>query len=123
MKKLIIFALSVLSVTAVFAFEPIWLSSNTATVDTTQVLCGQYAINGTSTTLKGLIHEVVVSSISATGTVALYNSTYTATNVSSIGPILTTTVSSPYIYDVTFPGGLVYSKTGGAQVQIIYACY
>ena len=122
MKKYIIFGLSVLAVTAAFAFEPVWLSSNTATVDTTQVLCGQYAINGTSTTLHGIIHEVVVSSISATGTVTLYNSTSTATG-QSIGPILTTTVSSPYTYDVTFPGGLIYSKTGGAQVQIIYACY
>lgn len=104
----------------------IWLSSNTATADTTQVLCGQYAVGGTTSTLKGVIHEVVVSSPSA-GSVTLYNSSFTATAVQSIGPVTTGGISqssvSPYLYDVIFPGGLIYSKTGTAQVQILYQCY
>lgn len=124
MKRLCLFLASLfLASSLAMAFEPIWLSSNTATVDTTQVLCGQYAVNGNTTTLKGLVHEVIVSSAGALGTVQLFNSTFTATTALSIGPIITTNQAPPYVYDVIFPGGLIYSKTGAAQVQIIYACY
>ena len=105
----------------------VWTSSNTGTADTTQPLCGQYLVGTSTVTAHAVIHEVVVSSPTAGG-VALYNSSWTTTS-QSIGPIScggangTGQTVSPYVYDVTFPNGLMYSKTGTSQVQILYQCY
>lgn len=105
-----------------YAVTPaIWLSSNTATADTNQVLCGQYVVNNTTTTLHGVVHAIIVSS-GTSGGVTLYNSSYTTTS-QSIGPVNTATVSAPFDYDVIFGNGLMYNKTGTAQVQMLYACY
>lgn len=100
----------------------VWASSNTATIDTNQTLCGQYAVNGATSTLHAVVHEVIVSSAIAATTVTLYNSSFTATGVQSIGPVMTSSLGS-YVYDSVFPNGLNYTKTGGAQIQILYVCY
>lgn len=101
----------------------VWLSSNTATADTNVPLCGQYLIGISSVVYHAVVHEVVVSSAVATTTLTLYNSSFTATGVQSIGPITTSSLNAPYVYDTVFPNGLMYAKTGGAQVQIEYQCY
>jgi hypothetical protein len=100
----------------------VWLSSNTATADTTVPLCAQYLVGTSTVTARGVIHSVVVSSPSAGG-VTLYNSSWTATGVQNIGPDNTGSTVAPYNYDVVFTNGLMYTKTGTANVQILYQCY
>jgi hypothetical protein len=111
-----------LMATSAWSVQQVWTSSNTNTADSLAVLCGMYQVGGTSTTLRGILHEVVVSSAIAATTLTVYNSTYTATTNYSIGPIITGTLGS-YTYDTTFPLGMIYTKTGPAQVQILYECY
>jgi hypothetical protein len=107
-----------------FAIAPaVWLSSNTTTTDTTQVLCGQYSTPLATSTLHGWLHEVVISSPAVGGSVTIYNSTFTTTGARSVGPITTLVYPNEYLYDVDFPNGMIYSTTGGAQVQILYQCY
>jgi hypothetical protein len=106
------------------ALEPVWTSSNTSTADSTQTLCGQFIIGGSSIPLRSIVHEVVVSSAVA-GTFQLWNSSWTvasATSTLTIGPIMTGTLGS-YFYDTALTQGLVYSKTGTATVQVLYGCY
>ncbi len=127
MKKLLLILGTILSFSALaHALDmDVWLSSNTATVDTMQVLCGMYAVGSSSVVYHAVIHSVIVSS-TATATTAnltLYNSTWTTTGTQSIGPINTQAIVPNYNYDVVFPNGLIYSKTGNAQVQMIYQCY
>lgn len=100
----------------------VWLSSNTATADTTQPLCGQYLVGTSTVVYHGVLHAVIVSTPTAGG-VTVYQSSYTASGVASIGPVNTTVTQSPIYYDVAFPNGMIYTKTGTAQVQILYQCY
>lgn len=124
MKKLAIFLASFLMMGSMaFAVDmDVWLSSNTATADTTVPLCAQYLVGTSTVTARGVVHSVVVSSPSAGG-VTLYNSSWTATGVQNIGPDNTGSNVAPYNYDVVFTNGLMYTKTGTANVQILYQCY
>lgn len=99
----------------------VWLSSNTATVDTNVPLCGQYQVGTSSVVYHAVVHYVVVTSTVA-GAITLYNSSFTAT-AQTIGPINTGAQVFAYPYDVVFPNGLMYAKTGTGQVQILYQCY
>ena len=99
----------------------VWISSNTATADTTLPLCGQYLVGTSTAVYHGVLHEVVVST-GASGGVTVYQSSFSST-ANSIGPINTAAVAAPFVYDVAFPSGMMYTKTGTAQVQILYQCY
>jgi hypothetical protein len=102
----------------------VWLSSNTATVDSTQTLCGQYLVGTSTAVYHGVLHEVIVSSAVALSTIQLYNSSWTVVGTTqTIGPIVTGTQTFPFVYDVIFPNGLSYVKSGTSQVQILYQCY
>jgi hypothetical protein len=123
MRKFLVFLASFLMVSMAVAFLPVWLSSNTATADTLQPLCGQYLVGVSTAVYHSILHEVIVSSAIAATTLTVYNSSFTATS-QSIGPIMTSSLSpGGYVYDVDFSNGLSYTKTGTAQVQIIYQCY
>lgn len=124
MKRLLLCAISILGLASMaMAYKPTWLSSNTATADTTAILCGTFVTTLSTTVLHGVIHEVVVSSAvtSGLGNITLYNSTFTASS-QNIGPIYTG-ATGVYPYDIEFPNGLIYTKTGTNQVQIIYSCF
>lgn len=116
MKKIFLTGLLLGSISgASFAAESVWLSSNTATADSVKTLCGQ----GT----RGTLFSVVVSSGgSATSGITLYQSSWTATGVSTIGPIDTRS-QMQLGYRVNFPKGMAYTTTGNAQTQILYVCY
>lgn len=115
------------------ALEAPWLSSNTATADSTSTLCGQFSIaNGTNTIIvpsQGWLHGVVISSGSSSvnNTIQFYDSSWTVVSATSsrvIGPINITSVSTnPMIYDIVFRYGLSYVKTGLSTVQILYQCF
>lgn len=124
MKRLLILAGLMVGLSGgAFAFPDVWLSSNTTTADSTATLCGQYAVNGTTTTLHGILHEVIVSSaIGGTG-LTIYNSSWTVVGVNSVGYINGGAITAPFLYDVVFPNGMSYLKNGTGQMQIIYACY
>lgn len=99
----------------------VWLSSNTATADATGVLCGQYVVGTSTVVYHGVLHAVIVSTPTAGG-VTVYQSS-SSTTAASIGPVNTSVTQSPIYYDVSFPNGMMYAKTGTAQVQILYQCY
>jgi hypothetical protein len=126
MKKLFIFLASFFIFSS-FAFAldmDVWLSSNTATADPAGLLCGMYAVGTSSVVYHSVIHSVVVSSTATgAGFLTLYNSTFTTTGSQSLGPINMQAIVPNYNYDVTFPNGLFYVKTGTGQAQILYQCY
>lgn len=98
-----------------FCADHVARSSTTLTADTTAVLCG-----GGS---RGLLYSVITSSAGAGGMqLTIYNSSWTATNVAAIGPIMNTTVGE-YDYFTQLPGGMMYTKTGTAAVTMLYDCF
>jgi len=123
MKKLLISAILLFISTFGYAVSAVWISSYTATADTTQNLC----INK-----NGLLHGIVVSSASATngGLVSIYASSAT---VDSTMAVVDTTGRGSYFYDTVAIAtntagsydytGLTYSKVGTASVTILYYCY
>jgi hypothetical protein len=122
MKKILSVLLLIASMCGIsHALEDMWTSSNTATADTSQPLCTQFLIGTSTYTMRSVVHEVVVSSASA-GTFQVWNSSWNTTGTQTLGPIMTSSLGS-YFFDVAFPQGLLYTKTGGGQVQIMYACY
>lgn len=102
----------------------IWLSSNTATADTTQNLCpGKTYVVGTSTVTEGnhgVFHGVCINTGSA-GTFTVYNSSATAT--SPIAAINTATAQPCSLYDVGVSSGLTYTNSATANLTILYQCY
>jgi hypothetical protein len=100
----------------------IWLSSNTATAQSTSTLCGQYISNGTTTTLHGVLHGVCVNTAAA-GNIQVFNSTYTSMSNSLTGVYSTATQEPCNFYDATAPNGLMFLKVGTGDVSILYQCY
>lgn len=94
----------------------IWISSNTATADTTQNLCKPKQGN---TTARGLFHGARINTGGA-GTLTVYASSASAT--SPIAAINTAAVAS-LDYDVIVSSGLTYSQTGTANITLLYQCY
>lgn len=111
MKKILIAALIFVSI-PVMAAE-IFRSSQTATADSAKALCTEGK--------RGYLYNVCVSSaIAATG-ITVYNSSFT-TAVQNTGFVSTASVGC-YEYLVGYPSGLMYTKTGTANVTIAYDCY
>lgn len=107
-----------------FCFEPTWISSNTATADTTKNLCpGQTYLIGTSTVTEGnhgIFHGACVNT-GVTGTLTVYNSSATATV--PIAAILTSTSMPCSLYDVAVSSGLTYTNSATGNVTILYTCF
>lgn len=106
-----ILLLGKLSLPAHALFNQTWISSNTATADTTQNLCKK--------STRAAFHGVRINN-GATGTLTIYNSSGTATN-----PIAVVQTSSTWAgdYDVITSSGLTYSNSATANVTILYQCY
>lgn len=93
-----------------------WISSYTATNDTTgRIVCSSVASGGGCR-----FHGVVISSTGTASSMTIYNSSSTATNVFTV---INTAVQGTYMYDVYLSSGLVYTTTGAsaAKVNILYA--
>lgn len=100
-----------------FATPSVWLSSNTATADTTQVLCPNTANVNTK---RAILHAVCVNT-GAAGTLTVYNSSATAVN-----PLLamnTAAVVACATYDISTSSGLTYTNSATANVTLTYMCY
>jgi hypothetical protein len=99
---------------SVHAAESVWKSSNTATAESSAVLCGQGK--------RGHLFSVAVSSAGAAQSgITVYNSSFTTTT-DFVGPI-DTRAQVQYGYRTPMVKGMMYTKTGTAQVQILYDCY
>lgn len=124
-KFLAIFASLLMFSATAFAFEDTWLSSNTATADTTKLLCsGSSYLVGTSTITtgnKGIIHGLCIGNGVPGEIVTVYNSSASATN--PIFAVSASTMTPCSIYDVAVSSGLTYSKTSTANVTFLYQCY
>lgn len=95
-----------------FATDYIAKSSNTQTADNLGVLCGK----------RGIVYGVNVSSGGQVASqMTLFNSSWTQTGASKLGPINGQTVGS-YPYKVMFSSGLIYCSSGTAAMQILYDC-
>lgn len=126
MKKALFLAIiSILAATSFsFAFEDTWLSSNTATADTTKILCQSTSYTvGVSTIIvggHGIFHGACVNT-GAAGTLTVYNSSSTAVN--PIFAMNTAAVVPCSLYDVNMSSGLVYTNSATANVTMLYSCY
>lgn len=108
------FVLSILCLAVPAMARDIYRSSTTATADTTQVLCGSGR--------RGYLYSVCVSSaVSGTGT-TIYNSSFTTSGVANTGFISNGTVGC-VAYQTVYPKGLLYTKTGVANINIAYDCF
>ena len=123
MKKLIlVLGICFLFQSRVHALQTsVWLSSNVPTAVSTAAICGTYAVLGTTTTLRGILHGICINT-AGTGNVQVFASTGTAT--SSITGLYSTATQAPCnFYDVESVNGLSYNKNGTADVTILYQCY
>ena len=124
-KVLAVVALLSVSTLLFAAGGNIWRSSNTAVADTTLNLCkGITQLVGTSTITTGnhgIFHGACVNRGLSGGTLAIYNSSASATS-----PIATISVSTPMpcsVYDVGISSGLTYTNSGTADITILYQCW
>lgn len=104
----------------------VWLSSNTATADTTKNLCTavNYLVGTTTITVggHGVFHGVCVNDAGSTGTISVFNSSGTST--SPIAVIrATSTVSACKYYDVQISSGLTYTTSAPNDTTFLYQCY
>ena len=111
--------LFVLMLLAPLSYGAVWMSSYTATADTSSFMCPG--------TKRAFLHSVMVTSATA-GSFTVYNSSLTVSvgtaTVTSINPH---TVGS-YVFDIpivstTSAGSFSYIKAGTAQMHILYDCY
>lgn len=121
MKRISVFLILLLSSSVLWATDT-WVSSFTATVDTTKNVCG--ADRGIVTNKRGFFHGVCVSSASVGGGVyTVYNASASAINPLAV---IDTTTKGCYYYDVvasTASKGLTYSNSSTANVTLLYNCY
>ena len=105
-----------------YAVAPVlWKSSQTATADTTQPLCGQF-LSGTSTvTYHAILYNVCISSPVTGSAVTLYNSSYTATTNGT--GYISAANEGCLTFNTVYPKGLMYTTTGSANIIIGYDCY
>lgn len=92
-----------------------WISSNTATADTTKnIRCSSVQNNPGCK-----FHGVVVSSAGINSSIIIYNSSATAAN--TITTLDTTVRGATYLFDVFLSTGLTYTTVGTANLTILYA--
>jgi hypothetical protein len=112
------------SCTLYAATGQVWISSTTATANTTQRLCPQLFSTNIG---HGIFHGVCVNEpISGlSGTLTVFNSSATTDNsISTITTNGSTTGSLPgcVFYDVAFSSGLSYTTVSTAAVTMLYSC-
>lgn len=116
MKKLFLAALFLGLSSVLYATPNVWVSSHTATADTTKVLCPNYP---NATDGRGIIHGLCVNTGTA-GTYTLYNSSAAAVN--TIAAISTASTGCLY-YDIAVSSGITYTNSATADVTLLYGCY
>jgi len=109
-----------------YAVQPVWLSSHTATADTTQILCpSRTFVLGTSTITEGghaILHGVCVNDANS-GTISIYNSSSTAVNAVAVIRSTTAATSGCQFFDVQMSSGLVYTTSQPNDVTFLYGCF
>ena len=128
MKNFFLSTLLALVATTVFAFQPVWRASHTATADSTKILCqgNTYVINGSTVTNGnlGILHGVCVNDPSAaTGTITVYDSSSTATNAFAVIRATAAATMGCMFYDVQVSSGLVYSNSTTNDITLLYQCF
>lgn len=118
MKKLGIVAISILGLASwsLAVSGSVWLSSNTATVDTNKALCQTVFA---SSWPRGVVHNVCVNTGTA-GTYTVYNSSGSGVNKMAA---IDTAAKGCQIYDVVMSSGITYTNSATADVTISYSCY
>lgn len=124
----VFFASFLIGVAICMAVPQVWISSHTATADTTKILCqsNTFVVAGSTFTNggKGILHSVCVNDASAgSGTVTIYNSSSTAVNPVAIIRSTSAVSSGCNMYDVYMSSGLVYTNSATNDVTITYECY
>ena len=99
-----------------YALPSVYLSSNTATADTTQALCTQTSPGSQP---HGIVHTVCINTGTA-GTLTLYNAN--GSGVNRAAAISTANVGCQ-IFDVALSSGITYTNSATANVTISYQCY
>ena len=118
MKKILVL-LGILMLETGLAFAgPPWISSYTATADTTQPLCTQVG-----KTRRGIFHGVCVSNPISGGTITIYNSSSTAVN--TVAVILSTQAAHGgcNYYDIFMSTGITYTTSQANATTFMYECY
>lgn len=115
MKKILIALSLIMAPMSAYAVTAVWVSSNTATADTTKNLCFPRSGIGA----RALFHGARINT-GAAGTLTIYASSGTA--ASPIAAINTAALAS-LDYDVAVSTGLTYSQTGTANITLLYQCY
>lgn len=100
-------------------------SSFTATQEFEKTLCGQRIVNGSTTSVHGVLYSIIVSSAGGAGSaVSVCNSSYTSVNAgNACANVDTRAFVGQLNYNVIFSSGLMYTSTGTATKAIIYDCF
>lgn len=118
-KKFLLFVASFLMFSIpVFAISgSVYLSSHTATANTTQALCQQAPVGSNP---HGVLNSVCVNTGASTSSATIYNSSGTANNVIAI---IDTTTKGCLTYNVLLSSGITYTTSSTADVTFLYQCY
>lgn len=117
MKKLILAILVLCGSYCLAGTTYVWRSSNTSTADSQKNLCNAKQGN---TNAHSLFHGVIVSSGDASGLLTIYNSSATTTETMAV---IDNGSLGSYFFDIFASSGLTYTKTGKANITILYDCY
>lgn len=118
--KRFLLAVSIMALSCpVFAISNVFLSSNTATADTTKSLCASTVPGMFASTNHAVVHNACVNTGTA-GTLTLYNSNGTA-----IQPFaaIDTAAKGCQNFDVILSSGITYTNSATANITITYQCY
>jgi len=117
-RTLIAFIILVMASIMALAVEDVWLSSHTATADTTKNLCLP-TISGQLP--RSILHGVCINT-GVAGTLTIYASSGSAIN--PIAAVNTSTTMPCSLYDVASSSiGLTYTNSATADVTILYQCW
>lgn len=125
MKRLFL-AIPILFVASMgYCLSPVVRSSFTQTQDFERTLCGQRVIGASTTTIRGVLYSIVVSSAGGAGSaISVCNSSFTTVggDLGGCANVDTRTFEGRIEYNTIFPKGMIYSSTGTATKAIMYDC-
>lgn len=117
MKKLLVLAVSILSLSAqAFAKGDVWNYSNSTGIQATIAPCVPNFFSGQP---HAIFHNVCVNT-GAAGSFTVYNSSGTTANPVAL---IDTTAKGCSTYDVQLSSGITFSNSATANVTITYQCY
>lgn len=120
MKRFAIALLMLLGPRYAFAVDTVWLSTTTATADTTKVLCPREASVARG---HGVLHSICVNTpvTGLDGRFTVYSASASATNPLAI--VWSGTASQGCsVYDIAFSSGLSYTSVSTANVTATFTC-